>query len=312
MFTINKNIIVGLPTYKLDLCFLQNKLVNKGPVMGADYVVSRKNLLFKFLGMYSYLDTKHKAPFIYNYLGLLIVSKFLFKFGNKIEATYKLKKKMYSFLKTNEHKLHIFNTKKRLVLKQITTRIKAQGFFKKKLFFSNRLFFNYFRHTLRNFPKDLTHNTYNNNSFLIEKIFRKTNLVDYGSGSNINSRKEAHIPRVRFKPGYQRLWRHFRLALAEFIDYRYVYQKQLTRFLVKFYRRITKTYISFNESQLHKVVIYSKLVPDHFAFDLFFNNQFIYLNNEPLANKALYVYKNDFIQLEISNWYYIFSRWLRN
>lgn len=38
----------------------------------------------------------------------------------------------------------------------------------------------------------------------------------------------------------------------------------------------------------------------------------IYLNNNLLATKLIYIYKNDLVQLEVSSWYYIFFRWVLN
>jgi hypothetical protein len=52
------------------------------------------------------------------------------------------------------------------------------------------------------------------------------------------------------------------------------------------------------------------LVPDLHTFQLFFENKCVFLNGNILMNDKVFVYKSDFIQLEISNWYYIFSRWL--
>lgn len=113
--------------------------------------------------------------------------------------------------------------------------------------------------------------------------------------------RELRIPRVRFKPGYQRLWRNFRLAFAESINFKYIYQQQLTRHLMRFYRKLNQTYFSFKEMNIKNIIIYSKLLPDSTTFDTFFNNELIFLNGRALKNKLLHVYSNDFIQLEISN-----------
>ena len=79
---------------------------------------------------------------------------------------------------------------------------------------------------------------------------------------------------------------------------------------MRFYRKLNQTYFSFKEMDIKNIIIYSKLLPDSTTFDTFFNNELIFLNGRALKNKLLHVYSNDFIQLEISNWYYIFSRWL--
>ena len=274
--------------------------------------VSCKRLFLKFTDSYSYLFTKNRTPFISNHLGLLISSKFLFKMTFKKDETFRLKKKMYSFLKVNEYKLHIFNTKKKLLLRRLNNKIKSGNFFKRKLLFSNKLFYNYFKSNLSSQKRQYQLANNYMGVFVIDKIFNKTNAFNSSPNPVSKAKRDVKISRVKFKPGYQRLWRQYRLALAEVIDYRYIYQKQLTRFLVKFYRRITKAYLSFNENQAYKVIIYAKLVPDHLTFNVFLENGFFYINGTPLKNKLLYVYKNDFIQIEISNWYYIFSRWLRN
>ena len=70
---------------------------------------------------------------------------------------------------------------------------------------------------------------------------------------------------------------------------------------MRFYRKLNQSYFSFNENNIQKVLIYSRLVPDLSTFNLFFNNKLIFVNNTPLINSRLFIYKNDFIQLEISN-----------
>jgi len=77
---------------------------------------------------------------------------------------------------------------------------------------------------------------------------------------------------------------------------------------MRFYRKLNQTYFDLHENNVQKVLIYSRLVPDKDTFNTFFNSKIIYLNGSVLTNKEIFIYKNDFIQLEISNWYYIFSR----
>lgn len=139
-------------------------------------------------------------------------------------------------------------------------------------------------------------------------IFSKNNFFYTKTTNPHTLQGEVKIQRVRFKPGYQKLWRSFRLALAEMINYKYVYQQQLTNYLTKFYRKLNQNYMSNSENSIDKIIIYAKLLPDRNSLNLFFNNNIIFFNNKKLSNLSLYVYKNDFIQLEITNWYYIFSR----
>lgn len=142
--------------------------------------------------------------------------------------------------------------------------------------------------------------------FLLDIVNRYNNFFNY-SKNNLKLRQKSHytdarITRVRFKPGYQRLWRHFRGAFAEYFNFKYLYQKQLTKYISSFARKARNyNYLSEQENLVSKVFIYSKLVPDSYTFDVFFSFKFLFLNGGRLLNKFTYIYKNDFLQLEISN-----------
>lgn len=108
------------------------------------------------------------------------------------------------------------------------------------------------------------------------------------------------MDRIKLKPGYQRLWRNFRLALAESLNYKYIYQQQLTKYLTKFARKSSVKSYYLLENNLKNILIYSRLIPDLPLFTLFFTNNFIYLNHRTLRSWDIYVYKNDLVQLEIT------------
>lgn len=160
------------------------------------------------------------------------------------------------------------------------------------------------------FKKEL--NTTHFNSYSLDSIFKKSPFIEGNFKKNINNfNNEVKINRIRFKPGYQRLWRNYRLALAESINYKYIYQKQLTSYITKFYRKLNQDYLSTDENTADKIILYSKLVPDYNTFSVFLKNKLIFVNGIPLKSPDIFLYSNDFVQLEITNWYYIFFRWLR-
>ena len=167
--------------------------------------ISSKRLFLKFTDSYSYLFTKNRTPFISNHLGLLISSKFLFKMTFKKDETFRLKKKMYSFLKVNEYKLHIFNTKKKLLLRRLNNKIKSGNFFKRKLLFSNKLFYNYFKSNLSSQKRQYQLANNYMGVFVIDKIFNKTNAFNSSPNPVSKAKRDVKISRVKFKPGYQRL-----------------------------------------------------------------------------------------------------------
>ena len=70
---------------------------------------------------------------------------------------------------------------------------------------------------------------------------------------------------------------------------------------MRFYRKLNQTYFNFKEASVEKTIMYSKLIPDLHTFNTLFTNELIFLNGKTLKNRHIFVYKNDFIQLEISN-----------
>ena len=271
--------------------------------------VHRKNNVQSFFWKpntkYVLMKTKHGSSFIIKNVGLIFPTKLLFKYS-KFEL-YRIKKKMYSFLRKNEYRNHIFNFRKKQILWK-------NFFYNKKNFMSDlpKTSYNFFKsqfYFTSNFTQDQS-GQFRSTNFVNDTIFSKNNFFYSKQKNRNNFFEEVRIPRIRFKPGYQKLWRGFRKALSELISYKYLYQKQLTRYLTRFYRKIHKNYISQEENSIDKILLYSKLLPDMSSLNSFFSNNMIFLNNTKLTNLSIFVYKNDFIQIEISNWYYIFSRWL--
>lgn len=165
---------------------------------------------------------------------------------------------------------------------------------------SSKLSYEFFKRDFYLESKGFT-NKFNSINLLNETIFTKNNFF-YAKNKNQNGFfNEVRVPRIRFKPGYQKLWRDFRKALVELLSYKHTYQKQLTNYLTRFYRKINKSYISQEENSIDKILLYSKLLPDVSSLNSFFKNNMIFLNSKKLLNLSTYVYKNDFIQIEISN-----------
>ena len=244
--------------------------------------------------------TTHGCSFINYKGGLVLNNKFSFR-GKLHQSSFLIKKKFYSFLKINEYKKYIFDSRKKFLISKILKLLNTHhGKFNSINFFvnSNMRFLKKSKYVNNvpyvTSPEDYIHSTHH-------KLSELNSTVTY---------RELHMPRVRFKPGYQRLWRNFRLALADLVNFRYTYQRQLTRYLIKFSRKLTQSYYSFNENDVTRVVIYTRLIPDEATFNLFHTNNLIFLNNRLLHDPKSFIYKNDFLQLEITNWYYIFSRWL--
>jgi len=112
--------------------------------------------------------------------------------------------------------------------------------------------------------------------------------------------EEVFIPRVRFKPGYQRLWRLARASLKESLGLKYTYQYRLTRYLSRFSRQAHNYFLNFSENSLKSTLLYSKLLPNNSVFSIFLKNKLIYLNGILVFNDKRLVFINDFVQIIVS------------
>lgn len=223
------------------------------------------------------------------------------------------KKNIFSFLKPNEARQSLMNRKK-------------QFYFYKVLFNQNVLYRTgntrnpsklkqLYLETLKKRSLTLS-STFNNNP--VDKLtFDIKNQVSSIINSDIFElkdidqpfkRDEVRVPRIRFKPGYQRMWRDSRTALKESLNLKFTYQKKLSRYIVKFFKKINYYAFSASEMSISKVLIYSRLVPDVATLKIFNDHRFIYCNGRSVSGLNNVVYENDLMQLIVSKWYYIAYR----
>ena len=67
-----------------------------------------------------------------------------------------------------------------------------------------------------------------------------------------------------------------------------------------------------SETTLGRIIIFSKLLPDYESINLFRSKNFIFMNGKIIPDLNTQVAVHDFIQLIISNWFYIYNKWLTN
>lgn len=140
-----------------------------------------------------------------------------------------------------------------------------------------------------------------------------TNLALLNSAGNTNpphSSRDLSMQRIRFKPGYRRLWKESRLVLADLLDIKYEFQHQFTKYLSKFYRKANFYNFSHNELKAINIILHSKLLPDTKSVKVMFSNGMIFLNGIKVCNLNSLIMVNDVIQLHVSSWFYTYSKWL--
>jgi len=266
---------------------------------------------------YTSISSSNSKSFILHYTGLLLLSKLNLKvrLGSHLIST--IRKKLYSFLKPNELRFRAFSARRRLTTIKLIRALGKSAIVGRK-WLSKSYLYNFFRNRstgtnavnvghVTSSPLFRIPTLVNNNMYYKENFF---SFSSSSEGRVRSIKRDVSIERIRFKPGYQRLWRKFRLALAESLNYKYIYQQQLTKYFVKFSRKISQRAYYTHESTLRSVMLYSRLIPDFAMLKMLFSNKVIFLNHRLVLSYLIYIYKNDFIQLEITIWFYIFSKWM--
>lgn len=146
----------------------------------------------------------------------------------------------------------------------------------------------------------------------------KTNLLYfYKSVSVLDTQKSSgndisdfSIQRIRFKPGYQVIWRKARLNLQELLGLKVIYQKKLTRILSRFYRLSHFNTCNSNILIAEKAILASRLLPDPSTISTFIKNGYIFLNGIGLKDQKSLLFYGDFLQLRLSIWAINYSNFL--
>ena len=254
--------------------------------------------------------------FILRNSGLYIISKLSWHNEFPVKLKSQFKKKLFSFIYPGQSKKNVLLRRK----KQVLTRLLSNSF---RLInsvdrFSYQLYYQLFKVNQYTNEK---HKVFNNNrnsntlsySMNLRNIYYNFDYQTKGVDvSDLYIHSEVRIPRIRFKPGYQRIWRQVRTALKVSLNVKFQYQQQLTKYLVKFYHLSSKYLLSYSESTLDKIVVYSHLLPDMSTTQLFSTNSFLYLNGKVTNSLSTVVIKNDLVQLVVSLWYYSITRWFLN
>ena len=265
-----------------------------------------------------FLNFKSQAfkSFILRNKGLYIISKLSWHNEFPVKLKSQFKKKLFSFIYPGQSKKNVLLRRK----KQVLTRLLSNSF---RLInsvdrFSYQLYYQLFKvNQYTNEKYKVFNNNKNSNTLSYSMNLRniyynfdyQTKGVDV---SDLYIHSEVRIPRVRFKPGYQRIWRQVRTALKVSLNVKFQYQQQLTKYLIKFYHLSSKYLLSYSESTLDKIVVYSHLLPDMSTTQLFSINGFLYLNGSVTNSLSTVVIKNDLVQLVVSIWYYSITRWFLN
>lgn len=84
------------------------------------------------------------------------------------------------------------------------------------------------------------------------------------------------------------------------MNLRFIYQQQLTKHLVRFYRRAGQYTFARSEMTIDRIIMYARLLPDRPTIDTFVDKAALYLNGRLVFTLTGILVPNDFIQLVVS------------
>ena len=122
--------------------------------------------------------------------------------------------------------------------------------------------------------------------------------------------RTPRIGRIRFKPGYYRIWRLARASAREILGFTSRYQYRLTPKLQRHYFQARQCDQSRLSLTVEFALLTSHLIPDHWSLKELLSSCSVYLNGICCTNRRLRLFCGDFVQMLINLKYYIALRWL--
>ena len=120
------------------------------------------------------------------------------------------------------------------------------------------------------------------------------------------------IRRIRFKPGYGRIWRSARVSVKDILGINTRYQYRLTPILQKQYFQSRNEKIENLSFTFGYALLSAKFAHDTWVLNSLLTNNNAFLNGVACTNKNTRIFQNDFIQLVVNLKFYISLRWLKN
>ena len=122
------------------------------------------------------------------------------------------------------------------------------------------------------------------------------------------------LRRIKFKPGYSKIWRKARTSFKNIWALKFKYQHKLTSYLSRIYPQTLK---SIGQYASTNMILFTSLVRGHFVADTFWSCELIdshsvYLNSLIVTNPKVSLIKGDLLQLLVHIKHYIVLKWQKN
>ena len=119
------------------------------------------------------------------------------------------------------------------------------------------------------------------------------------------------IRRIRFKPGYGRIWRTARKSIKDILNMPVRYQYRLTPKLQKRYFVARRSRLSHLSLTMGFALMTSRLIFDHHTLKELLLSSNVYLNSIVCSNSSTRLFVNDFVQLVVNLKFYVVLRWIK-
>lgn len=137
------------------------------------------------------------------------------------------------------------------------------------------------------------------------RLTAATNLISYSPVEYTN----LNMPRIKFNPGYMRLWRRFRSKFAQERGLNFRYQHRLTAYITKQARFFDMRFYSQKTISILSVFQNSRFVTNFNDFEYLLDNRLLFLNGGAVYNRHTLLVPGDFIQMIITYKFYIFKKY---
>lgn len=124
--------------------------------------------------------------------------------------------------------------------------------------------------------------------------------------------RTIRIRRIRFKPGYGRIWRAARKSIREILNIHAKYQYRLTPKLQRLYFKVRQQSLPKRYLTLEYSLMASHLSSDMWSTSEMLSNYLVFLNGVSCVNVNTQLFLGDLVQLLVSLKFYIGLRWVRN
>ena len=146
-------------------------------------------------------------------------------------------------------------------------------------------------------------------SFSLTQLRLSFKYITY---QTVTSSKYMRIRRLKFKPGYTRLWRESRTDIKEILEMKIRYQNRLTLRLQQLYRHKDCRSYTYSTATIFFALLGSQISVDMWSTLELFRNEVIYLNGKICTNQYTHLFLHDLIQVVINLKFYFLTRFLQN